>query len=362
MRRASLPPPRRVADPALERPIRRIQSTDAVSATLRGKIAATDHRGPDGLEHRPLPGPRPARPRHRRLFHPVTGWFRRFERTAEHLLSTHVYPLVPGLPFVYSRALERHLTLVEGDVAIAGLPAGFDGARVLLITDVHLGPFLSPPALERVFARLLSADPDLVLLGGDLTTAKIDEFPAGAAAFRSLRAPLGVFAVLGNHDHYTGHPERLRGLLADCGVRVLHNSAVSLETPGGPDGDPARLVVAGIDDLHAGSPDLDAALAQASPGAPVVLLSHNPDVVFGAARRGVRLVLSGHTHGGQIRIPGLPVLVRMSRYRLDEGHYVAGATHLIVSRGLGVTGLPVRLFCPPEAVLITLRRASSPSA
>lgn len=303
-----------------------------------------------------LPPPRPALPRHRRLFHPVSGWFRRFERCVEHLLSAHVYPRVPALPFIYSGALERHLKLVEGSVAIPGLPAGFDGVRILLVTDVHLGPFLRPSALERVFARLLSAQPDLVLLGGDLTTARIDEFSSGAAAFRSLRAPLGVFAVLGNHDHYTGQPERLRDLLAGCGVTVLHNRAVILEAPGAPDGRPPRLVLAGIDDLHAGSPDLDAALAQAPPGAPVVLLSHNPDVVFGAARRGVRLVLSGHTHGGQVRIPGLPVLVRMSRYRLDEGHYVSGDTHLIVSRGLGVTGLPVRLFCPPEAVLITLRR------
>jgi predicted MPP superfamily phosphohydrolase len=89
-------------------------------------------------------------------------------------------------------------------------------------------------------------------------------------------------------------------------------------------------------------------------------LAHNPDVLFDAATRGVALVLSGHTHGGQIRIPGLPVLVRMSRYRLDEGHYRSGGTQLVVSRGLGVTGLPIRIACPPEAVLLTLRRAATP--
>jgi predicted MPP superfamily phosphohydrolase len=315
------------------------------------------------IDHRALPFARPAVPRHRRLFHPVTGWFRRFERATEHLLSTHLYPNVPALPRIYSSYLERHLTLMEGEVAMAGLPAAFDGVRILLITDIHLGPFLRPASLLRVFDRLLAAGPDLVLLGGDLTTARLDEFPPGTAAFRALRAPLGVFAVLGNHDHYTGEPDRLRAMLGECGIAVLHNRAVVLERRAigvaGVAGAaaPDRLVLAGIDDLHAGRPDLGAALAQAPRGLPIVLLSHNPDIVFEAARHGVGLVLSGHTHGGQVRIPGLPVLVRMSRYRLDEWCYDAGDARVIVSRGLGVTGLPVRLACPPEAVLITLRRA-----
>jgi hypothetical protein len=87
----------------------------------------------------------------------------------------------------------------------------------------------------------------------------------------------------------------------------------------------------------------------------VLLLSHNPDAFFEAARRGVALTLSGHTHGGQMRVPGLPVLVRMSRYRLDEGRYASGAAEIVVSRGLGVSGLPLRAGCPPEAVFIRLR-------
>ena len=342
MRRETLPPARRAPVPAA---------------------------GAPPIDHRALPGPRPAVPRHRRLFHPVTGWFRRLERATEHFLSRHVYPRLLVLPSIYSSYLERHLTLMEGEVAMARLPAAFDGLRILLITDIHLGPFLRPAALERVFARLLAAQPDLVLLGGDLLTARIDEFQPGAAAFRSLQAPLGVFVVLGNHDHYTGGADRLRVMLGECGIAVLHNRAVVLErratsaagssdaagTPGA--AAPGRLALAGIDDLHAGRPDLGAALAQIPAGLPIVLLSHNPDIVFEAARHGVGLVLSGHTHGGQVRIPGLPVIVRMSRYRLDEWCYDAGDARVVVSRGLGVTGLPVRLACPPEAVLITLRRA-----
>lgn len=305
------------------------------------------------FEMKRLPEPRPAVPRHRRLFHPVTGWFRRFERRTEHLLSTHFFPRTPGLPGIYSRFLERHLTLVEGTIVIEDLSPADEGLRILLITDIHVGPFLEPEALGRVFARLMEARADLILLGGDLATARLDEFPPAAGAFRTLSAPRGVFAVLGNHDHYTGEPERLSALVEACGIPVLHNRWISI---GGASSGPG-LVLAGIDDRHAGRPDLDAALAGVPAGSTVVLLSHNPDVLFDAAARGVRLVLSGHTHGGQIRIPGLPVLVRMSRYRLDEGHYRSGATQLVVSRGLGVTGLPIRFACPPEAVLLTLRRA-----
>ncbi len=122
--------------------------------------------------------------------------------------------------------------------------------------------------------------------------------------------------------------------------------------------DGAVLALAGVDDLVRGRPDLDAALdaaAARAPGAPVLLLSHNPDIFFEAARRGVGVVAAGHTHGGQIRPAGIPLLFRQSRYRLDEGRYRFGRSELVVSRGLGAAGLPLRVACPPEAVLLTLR-------
>ena len=104
-----------------------------------------------------------------------------------------------------------------------------------------------------------------------------------------------------------------------------------------------------------GTPDLDRALDGTED--PVSLISHNPDILFDAARRGVALMLSGHTHGGQVRLPRLPVLVRQSRYRLDEGRFTIGETQAIVSRGLGAVGVPFRFGCPPEALLLTLRTA-----
>ena len=297
------------------------------------------------LPFRRLLAPLPALPRLRRLFDP-RGWFRSLEREVSFQLSAHVYPFVPGISRPYTFLLDRELTVSEASIPVAGLPVPLDGVAVLLITDIHVGPFLRPEALRRAFDRLRTLSPDLILIGGDITTARLSEILPHLDAFRSLRAPLGTFAVLGNHDHYTGEPARLSALLEESGVRVLTNRWVPIERDG------ARLSLAGIDDLVVGRPDLSAALDGAP--APTLLLSHNPDIFFEAVRRGVALVLSGHTHGGQVRIPGLPVLVRQSRYRLDEGRYSAAGAELVVSRGLGVSGIPFRFACSPEAVLLRI--------
>jgi hypothetical protein len=121
-----------------------------------------------------------------------------------------------------------------------------------------------------------------------------------------------------------------------------------------------RFLLAGVDDLLCGEARLDDALKGWPDGTPSLLLSHNPDVFPEAVAHGVSLVLAGHTHGGQWRVPGLPVLVRMSRYRLDEGRYRAGTSQLVVSRGLGATGFPLRIGCPPEAILLTLQPGQIP--
>jgi len=302
-----------------------------------------------GPERRILPGAAPATERRRPLFHPRRGWLRRLERAGSLFLSRVVYPRVPGIGLPYGRQLRRQLTLSEASIDLAGLPSSFDGVRLLLISDLHAGPFVSPAELLRATDRLAALRTDLILVVGDLITSRVTEIETHRAALARLEAPLGVFAVLGNHDHYSGQPEQVIERVRGLGIEVLHNRSVALERDG------ARLSLAGVDDALVGSPDLDAALRNCRP--PVVLLSHNPDLVFEAARRQVALMLAGHTHGGQIRLPGLPVLVRQSRYRLDHGRYRAGSTELVVSRGIGAVGLPLRLFCAPEAVLLTLRRS-----
>ena len=303
------------------------------------------------LSSRHLAEPAPATPRRRPLFHPERGWFRRLERAASLWLARHLFPRIPGLPSIYSAQVQHTLTLSDATVRLPGLQPGLSGMKVLLLTDVHAGPFLRTRAVEEAVAKLHALAPDLVLHGGDLATSRLDDVDGVLEAMAPLRGSLGTFAVLGNHDHYVGDVPGLVRKMEACGIEVLHNRAVVLERAG------ARLVLAGVDDLIMGKPDLDAALAgPRAPDTPVVLLSHNPDVFFDAAARGIPLVLSGHTHGGQVRLPGLPVLVRQSRYRLDEGRYVSASrgAEIVVSRGFGTTGLPLRLFCPPEAVLLQL--------
>ena len=283
----------------------------------------------------------------RPLFDPRRGWVRQLERRVSNALARRVFPIVPGLSGLYDHRLRHRLVLSETEVELAQLAPAFDRLRILFVSDIHAGPFVSPKTLGATFQRLLATEPDVILVGGDLVTVALEEFAESREAFAKLRAPLGVFAVLGNHDHYTRDPDRLRDMIENVGIRVLHNRSVALRRGG------ASLSLVGVDDLVAGQPNLESALAGTQP--PVLLLTHNPDLAFDAARCGVALMLSGHTHGGQIRVPGLPVLVRQSRYRLDEGRYRVGPMELLVSRGLGATGLPVRFACSPEAVLIHLR-------
>jgi len=307
------------------------------------------------MRRRTLGRPKPAAPDHPRAhFDPKSGWFRKIERASSLFLSHHVWPRVPGGTIPYTTILDRSLTVAEADIPVVNLPAAFDGTTLLFLSDVHAGPFLSEGALARAFARLATLNADVVIHGGDIATSNVRELGPHAAAVSKLTAPLGVFAVFGNHDHYTGDLAGVERFFASCGVRVLNNDATALARGG------AHVALAGIDDWNIGRPDLGAALERSTrvaPGAPVVLISHNPDALFEAAERGVALTLSGHTHGGQVRIPGRPVLVRMSRYRLDEERFVHGAAHLVVSRGLGVSGIPLRVACAPEAVLVTLRVA-----
>jgi uncharacterized protein len=312
---------------------------------------------PRSAAHTPLPHvalepPHHASPRPRPHFDPKSGWFRRIERAASSWLARRIWPVVPGAHRPYAWILDHRLTVAEADVSVAGLAPAWDGLSILFVSDVHAGPFLHAAALSRAFRKLQSLGADIIVHGGDLATSNVRQVEPHEPAIASLTAPLGVFAVFGNHDHYTRDLAGLSGLYERCGVRVLNNAAVALSRGS------ARLALAGIDDWNFGWPDLARAVAaarEAAPGAPVILASHNPDAFFEAASAGVALTLSGHTHGGQIRIPGQPVLVRMSRYRLDEGRYERDGAQIVVSRGLGVSGLPLRLFCAPEALLMRLR-------
>ena len=221
------------------------------------------------------------------------------------------------------------------------------------LSDLHYGPFIREGAVATWTDATLDLAPDLVLLGGDLVDhrAPADLAPLLTQLAR-LTAPLGVYAVWGNHE-YNRFARRdlpsFAAALGEVGVVVLRNEGLTLRDD---------LYLAGLDDVIEGRPDLAAALAGRPPGAACLLVSHNPDVLPSLGDS-VELTLSGHTHGGQVVLPGIGPLVTRSRHgRRFVAGWVRAPALGYVSRGLGVTLAPVRLFCPPELTLATLTPAS----
>jgi hypothetical protein len=236
------------------------------------------------------------------------------------------------------------------DVAIRlpAKPPGLAGLRLAFVSDLHVGFFLDPEDLARLAERVAAARPDAVLLCGDLVNQFGEECELLARGLASLRAPLGLFAVPGNHDYYADRSlRRWRRALESVGAHVLLNQGVRLER-----GD-AALWLAGVDDLREGAPDLAAALRGREPDEPAVLLSHHPDFFCEAARAGVELTLAGHTHGGQVLLGGRTPL-RHTRHGFWSGRFERGGSQLYVGRGAGVSFLPVRRGAPPELPIIVL--------
>lgn len=228
------------------------------------------------------------------------------------------------------------------------LPPALDGLRIGQLSDMHLGMRFAAENTRWAVAQLAREAPDLLALTGDFVSYDhaIAELPHVLAGLPRPR--LGAYAVPGNHDYWEGVPE-IRRALAPLGVTFLINQHRLVELGG------AQLVVAGVDDQWDGEPDMAATLAGAPAGAFRLLLAHCPDAADEAAQHGVDVQLSGHTHGGHIRLPGLGAFC-LPRYgwRYPVGHEQVGRTQLYVSRGIG--GLPLRLGCAPEVTVLTLRQ------
>lgn len=229
---------------------------------------------------------------------------------------------------------------------LPGLPPALDGLRIGQISDTHLGVPWSERNLAWAVAQMRREQPDLLALTGDFVTLHTALERVGPL-LAGLSAPLGVYAVPGNHDYWEGLDD-LRGQLDRAGIALLLNEHRRLSWSG------AELWLVGLDDIWEGQGDLEAALRGVPAGAFTLLLAHAPDAADEAARRGVALQLSGHTHGGHLRLPLIGPFARPI-YGLNYviGRYQVGPTALYVSRGLG--GMPLRLGCPPEAALLTLR-------
>jgi uncharacterized protein len=304
---------------------------------------------PEGfpLPWRQLRAPRRMRGDERRWLDPERGLLKRVERTIDRVVSRYLYPHVLGVWQPYCWLLARRFSLAVATVSPPWWPADLADLRVLLISDIHTGAFLRPEALRPILEALMRLQPDLVAITGDIVEGRVEDLDGFLPVLEILTAaPLGAWYCFGNHDYFTGQPHRIRALLASIRIRTLCNESRVLHR------DRGELVIGGIDDRILGRPDWNALVAASGP--PHLLLSHNPDHFYEAERRGVALTLSGHTHGGQIRFPGGPPLVRHSEFLLDEGLYAHGAAMLAVTRGLGAVGLPWRAGADPEAILLRI--------
>jgi predicted MPP superfamily phosphohydrolase len=271
----------------------------------------------------------------------------------------------------YALAVEPLLRLVVTDYELtpSQWPADLS-LKIAVLADIHaINPWMSAARIAAIARATNALEPDIILLAGDYE-AGMPDFGIGsrvsmtecARSLSILKAPLGVHAVLGNHDVNTNGGRNVRRAFAAFGIPVMENAAVRLAK----DGRPFWLL--GLGDQcgsggrtvsRTGLDDLPGTLAQIVDDAPAILLAHEPDIFVDVPTR-IALTISGHTHGGQVRIPGFGAVLVPSRFgrRFAYGHIVEHDRHLVVSAGLGTSGVPVRFGVPPEIVTIRLGAAT----
>jgi predicted MPP superfamily phosphohydrolase len=263
------------------------------------------------------------------------------------------YALVALAGFVGSRLLRVR----ELDVFVPDLPAAFAGLRIAQVSDLHVGPHTSRRHLAKVTRAIRTARPDLIAITGDQVDDYGRDVETFARVFGELSAPLGVFAVAGNHDVYAGWPQ-VRAGLESMGATVLVNDALAIEREG------ERLWIAGTGDPAAGgrgfgatagaAPDISRTLARVPADSFVIALAHNPALWPSLADRGVQLTLSGHTHHGQLSIPRINWSLASLFLEHAMGWHRRGRSLLYINPGTNYWGLPLRIGALPEVTVFTL--------
>jgi predicted MPP superfamily phosphohydrolase len=256
---------------------------------------------------------------------------------------------------------QRQLTVTEHALPVRGWTGSAARLRIAQISDIHVGQNLSLPQLEGFVARVNALSPDLICVTGDIADSAGADCERFFPVLNQLRARFGVYAILGNHDHYAGADRVAADLLRWTDFRLLRDEGVTLELDG------ASLHVIGLDDRGhdwarglASCTRLSRLVDEAPDDVPILLLSHRPDIFTQAAEKGVALTLSGHTHGGQIALPWFGGRRRnlaefITPY--DRGLHRRGDSHLYVNCGLGVTGQRIRLLTPREISIFEIGAA-----
>jgi len=265
-----------------------------------------------------------------------------------------------GVAF-YSNDIARHeIEVTHPTFFIKNLPPAFNGFRIAQISDLHLEEYTEDYFLRRVVDHVNDLAADMVLVTGDFIsrgplTPNISFQAAGRCGelLSRIRCPIR-YGILGNHDAAVSS-QAVRFHMENNGLPMLVNQSTRIERNGD------HIFLAGLDDTEFGKPDIDATLPT-NRDAPVILLVHEPDyadtIVTHPRAQEIDLILSGHTHGGQVRLPFFGALALPPNGRLyPEGHFQVGSSQLYVNRGIGTVGVPFRLNCPPEITLSTLRPA-----
>jgi uncharacterized protein len=229
------------------------------------------------------------------------------------------------------------------------LPFGLR-VRGVQLTDIHAGIFMTRESIRRYVDQIIALKPELFLLTGDYISNSTVFFPGFVEEVARISSRYGTFATLGNHENWYGKRSYFEAIFREHGIYLLQNAHQVIQTEQGP------FAVAGIDDLRSGRPDLEAALRGLDSAIPTILLSHRPEIFPRAAAHGIPLTLSGHYHGGQVKLslPGGDFSLATLRTPYPEGLYRSNGSRLYVSRGIGTTFTPVRLNAPPEVTVLHL--------
>lgn len=284
-----------------------------------------------------------------------------------------VLALIAGV-LIYAFGIEPHWTaLTTQTLQSPNVPMSWDGKKIVFLADIHYGPYYSGERLSRLVEKVNAQQPDLIFLGGDfLDTAEMIQLlqpaverPAtelrdlrerlivdSAEELGKLRAPLGVYAVLGNHDYWS-HPDLIREELSARGIKIVENRGEWVQSGG------ERIKVGGVEDLWEGSPELAPATADTQTSDLVLLLSHNPDYAEQLTDNQVDYMFSGHLHGGQINFFGWWAPLVPSEYGQKYVRDVVSTPHTTVlsTNGIGMVGLPLRFWSRPEISVYLLSRS-----
>lgn len=250
----------------------------------------------------------------------------------------------------YGYFYARLPAVVEAEITLRDLPAEFDGTKIVFISDIHLGPWRSGQWLSKIVSKINGLQPDLVLLGGDYVERGTEYMESAFDELSKLKSPLGIYGVMGNHDYLRG-VQLTPVFMNRAGIEFLDNTGFWIYQQ------EARIKISGLGDLYFGEQLYEQALGEAVSEDTVILVSHQPDYVESLPDDRVDLMLSGHTHGGQITLFGLWAPIVPSKFgdKYISGFYETPMTKLLVSNGLGTFKYPLRYFARPQINVVILR-------